>query len=223
MVEKDFDFVYASKYGSVVGIDEVGRGALAGPVVAAAIVLNEWIDGINDSKKLSRKRREAVFEKLLLKSQISFGMATPTEVDLYNVIGATKLAMERAYSGLRINAFALVDGLEIGLSFFHECIVKGDAKSPSIAAASIAAKVFRDKIMREVSKHLNAYGFEHNVGYATAEHLQAIKKSGPTLFHRLTYAPVRKSLSDELLEEWITRGKLSPQRLRNENFHLFSS
>ena len=221
MVEKDFDSVYASKYGSVVGIDEVGRGALAGPVVAAAIVLNEWIDGIDDSKKLSRKRREAIFEKLLLNSRISFGMATPTEVDLYNVIGATKLAMERAYWGLGINAFALVDGLEIGLSFFHKCIVRGDAKSPSIAAASIAAKVFRDEIMRKVSKHFNAYGFEHNVGYATAEHLQAIKKSGPTLFHRLTYQPVKESLSDELLEEWITHGKLSPQRLRNENFQLF--
>jgi len=192
-------------------------------VVAAAIVLGKWIDGIDDSKKLSRKKRETIFEKLLLNSQLSFGMATPTEVDLYNVIGATKIAMERAYVGLGIDAFALVDGLEIGLSFFHKCIVRGDEKSPSIAAASIAAKVFRDKIMRKVSKHLNAYGFEHNVGYATAEHLKAIKKSGPTLFHRLTYKPVKKSLSDELLQEWIDHGKLSPKRLRDESFQLFSN
>ncbi len=223
MVEKDFDSIYASKYGIVVGIDEVGRGALAGPVVAAALILNEWVEGINDSKKLSRKKREMIFEKLLLNSQISFGMSTPTEVDLYNVIGATKLAMERAYLGLEINAFALVDGLEIGLSFFHKCIVKGDTKSPSIAAASIAAKIFRDKIMRDVSKYLNAYGFDHNVGYATAEHLQAIKKSGPTLFHRLTYEPVKKALNNALLKEWITKGKLSSERLKNESFHLFSN
>jgi len=221
MIKRDFDYPYILKYGKVVGIDEVGRGALAGPVVAAAVLLKNWVDGVNDSKKINREKRENLFEKLLLNAQIAFGMATPTEVDIHNVIGATKLAMERAYKALGIKSFVIVDGLEIGLDFFHECIVKGDGKSPSIAAASIAAKVFRDEIMRKVSNHFKPYGFSHNMGYGTLEHIQALEKNGPTLFHRLTYKPVRNVLNEKILKEWLSSEMISPHRLKSETLQLF--
>ncbi len=220
MIKRDFDYPFISKYGSVIGIDEVGRGALAGPVVAAAVLLKKWVDGVNDSKKINRKKRESLFENLLLNAQIAFGMATPTEIDIHNVVGATKLAMERAYKALGIKSFVLVDGLEIGLNFFHECIVKGDEKSPSIAAASIAAKVFRDEIMKKISIHFDHYGFEHNMGYGTPEHIRALKKNGPTLFHRLTYAPVRNALDERILKEWIVSKKISPTRIKAETLQF---
>lgn len=220
MIKKDFDYPYISKYSTVIGIDEVGRGALAGPIVAAAVLLKNWVDGINDSKKINREKRESLFEKLLLNAQIAFGIATPTEIDIHNVIEATKLAMERAYKALGIKSFVLVDGLEIGLDFFHECIVKGDEKSPSIAAASIVAKVFRDEIMKKVSSYFNYYGFEHNMGYGTPEHIRALKKNGPTLFHRLTYAPVRNVLNEKILREWIVSKKISPDRIKAETLQL---
>jgi ribonuclease HII len=226
MVDKEFDLQYVTKYRNVVGIDEVGRGALAGPVVAAAVKLDEWIDGIDDSKKLSAKKREQMVEKIVLNAQVAFGMATPTEIDIYNILGATKLAMQRAYDNLSIQntqIFALIDGLEMGFNFPHESVIKGDEKSPSIAAASIAAKVFRDTIMKKISPFFAGYGFEHNVGYATRQHLQAIKERGPTLFHRLTFAPVEEALSIELLEKWRKAEKISPQRLQGKTFHLFSN
>ncbi len=221
MIEKDFDSPYISKYGTVVGIDEVGRGALAGPVVAAAVLLKKPIEGVDDSKKINREKRELLFKKLILSAQIAFGIATPTEVDIYNVIGATKLAMERAYRTLGMESFVLVDGLEVGLNFFHKCIVKGDGKSPSIAAASIAAKVFRDDIMKKVSNYFADYGFEHNMGYGTPQHIRALKENGPTVFHRLTYAPVRNALNERTLKDWIASKKISPKRIKAEMLHLF--
>ncbi|WP_036221415.1 ribonuclease HII [Mesoaciditoga lauensis] len=222
MVDEKFDLEYVSKYKNVVGIDEVGRGALAGPVVAAAVKLDRQIEGVDDSKRLSAKKREEMVEKIILNAQVAFGIATPTEIDLYNIIGATKLAMQRAYEKLNLQAFALIDGLEMGFDFPHESIVKGDGKSPSIASASIVAKVFRDEIMKKLSPFFKGYGFEHNVGYATKQHLQAIKEKGPTLFHRLTFQPVSEAITLELLERWKKDEKISDQRLRGKTFHLFS-
>ncbi len=225
MVE-EFDLQYISRYKNVVGIDEVGRGALAGPVVAAAVKIEkwgDWVKKVDDSKKLTPKRRKEALEEILMNAQMAIGMATPTEIDFYNILNATRLAMQRAYQNLGIKAFVLVDGLEMGFDFPHESVVKGDGKSPSIAAASIAAKVFRDEIMKKLSPFFAGYGFERNVGYATHQHLQAIKKMGPTLFHRLTFAPVSESVTPEILKNWESEGKISPQRLRGKTIHLFSN
>lgn len=214
MANRSFDEKYISQYGQIVGIDEVGRGALAGPVIVGAVILNNFINGIDDSKKLTRKKREYLSEEIMFNSQFAFGMATPTEIDVHNIIGATRLAMERAYKNLGINAFAIVDGLEIGLTFDHECIVKGDAKSASIGAASIVAKVYRDSIMRKLDIFFQEYDFVHNVGYGTLRHIDALKKYGATIFHRLTYSPVLKCMDPIEIEKWIDQGKLSEDRLR---------
>ncbi len=219
MANKAFDARYILQYGQIIGIDEVGRGALAGPVVVAAVILNKFIEGIDDSKKLTRKQREYLSEEIIFNSQFAFGIATPTEVDIHNVIGATRMAMERAYKNLGIKAFAIVDGLEMGLNFDHECIVKGDAKSASIGAASIIAKVYRDNIMRKLDAFFEGYDFVHNVGYGTKKHMTALGKSGPTIFHRLTYLPVLKSIEPSKIEKWIFEGKLSEDRLRKMYTH----
>ncbi len=214
MANREFDAKYILQYGQIIGIDEVGRGALAGPIVVGAVILNKFIEGIDDSKKLTRKQREYLAEEIILNSQFAFGIATPTEVDIHNVIGATRMAMERAYKNLGIKAFAIVDGLEIGLNFDHECIVKGDAKSASIGAASIIAKVYRDSTMRKLDMFFKEYDFIHNVGYGTRKHMMALESSGPTIFHRLTYLPVLKSIDPLKIENWILEGKLSEDRLR---------
>ncbi len=222
MVEKTFDMCYMKEYGKIVGIDEVGRGALAGPVVAAAVSLRRWVEGLDDSKKLSKAKREELSHKILANADVAFGIATPTEVDTYNIVGATKLAMKRAYERLGTQAFVLIDGLEMGFDFPHKSVIKGDAKSASIAAASIVAKVFRDKIMENVSPFYKGYFFSHNVGYATHQHLNALKELGPTFFHRLTFAPVRETLTYSLLEKWKKMGRNPYLRLRNENIQLFN-
>ncbi len=222
MVEEWFDANYLKMYGNVVGIDEVGRGALAGPVVAAAVRLRKWIDGLDDSKKLSKKKREELAAKIVMNADVSFGVATPNEVDVHNVLEATKLAMKRAYEKLELEAFVLVDGLEMGFDFPHTSIIKGDAQSPSIAAASIVAKVFRDNIMKKVSPFYEGYGFSHNVGYATFQHLAALKKLGPTFFHRFSFSPVREVLTASLLEKWRKMGRDPYARLHKKNIQLFS-
>lgn len=224
MANRDFDEKYILRYGQIVGIDEVGRGALAGPVIAGAVILDNFIDGIDDSKKLTRKKREYLAEKIMLNSQFAFGMATPTEIDIHNIIGATRLAMERAYKNLGISAFAIVDGLEIGLNFDHECIVKGDAKSASIGAASIVAKVYRDSIMRKLDIFFQEYDFVHNVGYGTPKHVDSLEKYGVTLFHRFTYSPVLKRTDPIEIKRWIDQGELSESRLRKlNNYNIFTT
>ncbi len=221
MVNKQFDALYMKIHGDIIGIDEVGRGAFAGPVVAAAVVLKKWIDGIDDSKVLTRMKRQKLSIKIMSTCEFAFGIATPTEVDLYNVVGATRLAMERAYINLGINAFAIVDGLEIGLAFEHQCIVKGDAKSPSIAAASVIAKVYRDEMMRKLDPFFEGYDFIHNVGYGTPKHFMALKEKGPTIFHRLTYSPVTASLSSSKLDEWLLTGKIREERLKRKTYQIY--
>ncbi len=219
MANREFDAKYISQYGQIIGIDEVGRGALAGPVVVGAVILNKFIDGIDDSKKLTQKQREYLSEEIIFNSQFAFGIATPTEVDVHNVIGATRIAMERAYKNLGVKAFAIVDGLEIGLNFDHECVVKGDAKSASIGAASIIAKVYRDSIMRKLDIFFEGYDFVHNVGYGTKKHMLALEKLGSTIFHRLTYSPVWKYTDPLKIENWILKGELSEDRLRKMYTH----
>lgn len=189
------------------GIDEAGRGPLAGPVVAAAVVFpRSWIEkpsceldvlsDLNDSKKLNPKKREQLFSSLTTNQsvQISTGIVDAAEIDRFNILEATKMAMKTALEGLNLEFYvALVDGLPLKPSpFNHKAVVKGDSRSYSIAAASIIAKVTRDRIMEDVDKEFPQYGFAKHKGYGTKKHLAALKKYGPTPQHRHTFAPIRK-------------------------------
>ncbi|HEU24296.1 MAG: ribonuclease HII [Mesoaciditoga sp.] len=220
MVNKEFDEKYRKEYGNIIGIDEVGRGSLAGPVVVAAVLLDTFIEGIDDSKKISPKKRELLAAEIIKRSKFAIGIATPYEVDIHNVLGSTRIAMERAFKRLGIDGLAIVDGPEIGLNFNHKCVVRGDSISPSIAAASIIAKVYRDDIMKKISRFFAPYDFEHNVGYGTKKHIQALEKYGPTLFHRFTYTPVYKNIDYKKIKGWIDEGRLSKDRIRYLDYLL---
>ncbi|MBP0482710.1 ribonuclease HII [Sagittula salina] len=185
--------------GRVCGVDEVGRGPLAGPVVAAAVVLNrESIpEGLNDSKKLSIKRREFLAPLLWQSAEVSVGVATVEEIDAINILQASLLAMRRAVAGLRVvPEHALVDGNRLPERFPCEAtaIVGGDGKSPSIAAASIVAKIWRDNVMKEAATQWPGYGWETNAGYPTKCHKSALRNLGATPFHRRSFKPVRDIL-----------------------------
>lgn len=176
----------------VAGLDEAGRGPLAGPVVAAAVVLGESFDvlGIDDSKKLSASQRENLYEEIVNRSEAyGIGMASVEEIDEMNILNATKLAMRRALDNLGLHPdHLLIDALNLeGVQAEQTAIIKGDQKSLSIAAASILAKVTRDKLVDEISKSYPDYGFEHHKGYGTKEHCSAILKYGPTKLHRKTF------------------------------------
>lgn len=183
--------------GRVAGVDEVGRGPAAGPVVAAAVVLDpaRAPAGINDSKKLSAAKREALFGALLEVADFGVGLAEPEEIDRVNLANAAFAAMARAVSALkRPPDHALIDGdraprLECGAT----AVVKGDARAVSIAAASIIAKVTRDRLMAEADAVWPAYGFARHVGYLTAEHRAALEAHGPCPIHRRAFAPVREA------------------------------
>ena len=201
------DLILESKIGgTVAGIDEAGRGPWAGPVVAAAVVLNtetlplELLDGLDDSKRLSRARRETLFETLPAHARIGVGMADVTEIDRLNILQATLCAMARAVEELGIVPdHVLVDGNRAPtLSCTVDCIVKGDSKSLSIAAASIVAKVTRDRLMADLANTFPGYGWERNAGYGTAEHKAALERLGVTLQHRKSYAPILKILSQDV-------------------------
>ena len=187
----------AKGYRFVAGTDEVGRGPLAGPVVAAAVILPEGIDlpGINDSKKLTEKQREDLMERIK-KEAISWAIMEVDErmIDEINILEASRLAMQQAVLALPKPAdFVLVDGLDNpNITLPSQAIVKGDSKSISIAAASIIAKVYRDRLMKIYDKAHPAYGFADNKGYPTEEHIKAIEKFGPTPIHRMSFAPLRK-------------------------------
>jgi len=188
----------------IVGIDEAGRGPWAGPVVAAAAVILDpdgLPAGINDSKKLSRKRREALFEPLVAALPVGVGQASVAEIDDINILAATMLAMRRAVDDLIQNHdatpdFALIDGNRIppGLPCPARAVIKGDAISLSIAAASIVAKVTRDRIMTQLDAENPGYGWARNAGYGTAEHQAGLARLGVTAHHRTTYAPIRRLL-----------------------------
>ena len=176
----------------ICGIDEAGRGPLAGPVYAAAVILPMGleINGLNDSKKLSEKKREQLFDVICEKAiAYSIGIATEQEIDDINILNATFLAMRRAVNGLAIKPdYALIDGNQHpGLSIPDETVVKGDGKSMSIAAASILAKVSRDRFMLELSKKYPEYCFEKHKGYGTKLHYEMIEKYGVAPIHRRSF------------------------------------
>ena len=187
--------------GRVAGLDEVGRGPLAGPVVAAAVILDpeNFSPGLNDSKKLTAGRRQELFFEIRKTSLVGLGQASVEEIDTLNILEASLLAMRRALAALPLKPDAcLVDGnRDPGLGFPTKCLVKGDAISFSIAAASIIAKVSRDKIMAELAKEFPEYGWEQNAGYGVPYHLQALDVVGPTPHHRKSFAPVRRLLGED--------------------------
>lgn len=182
----------AKGYKSVCGVDEAGRGPLAGPVCAAAVILPEGviIDGVNDSKKLSEKKRESLFD-IIREQALSYSIAYATvdEIEEINILNATMLAMRRAIDGLDIKAdYAMIDGNKIPpIDIDAECIVKGDAKSMSIACASILAKVSRDRLLYKYAEEYPMYGFDKHKGYGTKVHREAILKYGPCPYHRKSF------------------------------------
>lgn len=182
----------AKGYKSVCGVDEAGRGPLAGPVCAAAVILPEGviIDGVNDSKKLSEKKRESLFDVIREQAlSYSIAYATVDEIEEINILNATMLAMRRAIDGLEIKAdYAMIDGNKIPpIDIDAECIVKGDAKSMSIACASILAKVTRDRLLYKYAEEYPMYGFDKHKGYGTKVHREAILKYGPCPYHRKSF------------------------------------
>ncbi|MBK19865.1 MAG: ribonuclease HII [Rhodospirillaceae bacterium] len=200
------DLKFENQYdGVVAGIDEVGRGPWAGPVVSAAVIIDECNLPselgaiIDDSKKLSVSKREDIASRLKKCAQIGIGAATPEEIDDLNILRATFLSMERALNDLPVRPdFALVDGnREPALPCPCQTIVKGDSISLSIAAASIVAKVWRDNIMKKLSLSYPGYGWERNAGYGTAQHSKALDELGVTPHHRKSFAPIIKILSPD--------------------------
>lgn len=190
----NYDFekeVMARGYSAVCGIDEAGRGPLAGNVVAAAVILplDLEIEGLNDSKKLSEKKREALYDVIVEKAIYSIAWATPKEIDELNILNATMLAMRRAVEGLPKKAdFALIDGnCSRGFTIPTQTVVKGDSLSMSIAAASILAKVTRDRQCMALDEQYPAYGFKGHKGYPTKAHMQKVVELGPCPEHRKTF------------------------------------
>jgi ribonuclease HII len=191
--------------GPVAGIDEAGRGPLAGPVVAAAVILrpDSPLEGLGDSKAMSPGRREKLFSLLLEEAvAIGIGWSTSRQIDRFNVLRATHRAMARAASRLSpAPVHLIVDGLEAkGLPFPQTAVVKGDARCACVGAASVVAKVVRDRHMTRLARRFPAYGFDRNMGYPTADHRAALARHGPCWHHRTTFAPVRESLEMRAFE-----------------------
>ena len=184
---------FHSGFKFICGVDEAGRGPLAGPVCAAAVILPQdiEIEGLNDSKKLSEKKREALFDVICEKATAySIAYGSLEEIEELNILEATYLAMNRAIEGLPITAdYALIDGNRVpkGIKIPCETVVKGDAKSSSIAAASILAKVTRDRLLLEYDEKYPEYNFKKHKGYGTKEHTDLILKYGPCEIHRLSF------------------------------------
>ena len=186
-------------HGLVAGVDEAGRGPLAGPVVAAAVILDDLnpIRGLNDSKKLTAKRRETLFDEIRARALcFAIAEASVQEIDQINILQATLLAMKRAVEALRLPPkLVLVDGNRLPtLSIRAEAIVQGDALVPAISAASILAKVQRDRLCQAMHQQYPLYGFDQHKGYGTAQHLAALQTHGPAPCHRMTFAPVARSV-----------------------------
>lgn len=195
--------LYDSGNKIICGCDEVGRGPLAGPLVVAAVILpqNLRIKGINDSKKLSAKTREAIYE-IVMKDAIAVNVVFifETEIDELNIYQATKKGMLEAINGLSVKPdHALIDAMPLSeLSISHTSIIHGDALSASIAAASIVAKVTRDAYMEKMNLVYPNYGFKNHKGYCTKEHVLALEKFGPCPIHRKTFAPVSKYFNKQI-------------------------
>ena len=203
------DWNFENKFnGYVCGIDEAGRGPWVGPVVAGAVIFltrdinPEILNNLNDSKKLSAKKREWLYDLLIAEEKsgkltYGIGLASSAEIDEFNILQATFLAMKRAAEKLKTKPdFALIDGNRLPKNFIckTECIIKGDALSYSISAASILAKVYRDNLMKEMALKYPYYGFEKNAGYGTKQHIEGLKKYGVTPEHRKSYRPIKEFL-----------------------------
>lgn len=187
----DYESRYEGKM--IAGIDEAGRGPLAGPVVCAAVVMpmekDKIIEGINDSKKLSSKKREQLYEKII-ETAISYSIVEIDEkqIDAINILQATKLGMKKSLERLSVTPdIVLIDAVKIDTNLPQENIIKGDALSYNIAAASILAKVHRDRLMIELDKQYQNYGFAKHKGYGTKQHIEALRKYGKTKIHRETF------------------------------------
>ena len=192
----DYEFEKAaalSGFSCICGVDEAGRGPLAGPVCAAAVILPEGavIEGLDDSKKLTEKKRERLYD-IIKETAVAYSVAYGTleEIETVNILEATYFAMNRAIEGLNVKPdFALIDGNRVpcGIKIPCETIVKGDSKSMSVAAASVLAKVTRDRLMLEYDKKYPEYNFKKHKGYGTKEHTELIKQYGPCEIHRLSF------------------------------------
>ena len=192
----DYEFEKAaalSGFSCICGVDEAGRGPLAGPVCAAAVILPEGavIEGLDDSKKLTEKKRERLYD-IIKQTAVAYSVAYGTleEIETVNILEATYLAMNRAIEGLTVKPdFALIDGNRIprGIKIPCETVVKGDSRSMSVAAASVLAKVTRDRLMLEYDKKYHEYNFKKHKGYGTKEHTELIRQYGPCEIHRLSF------------------------------------
>lgn len=200
MSESDLDLFAPEQFSRIAGVDEVGRGCLAGPVVAAAVILdpNRPIKGLRDSKKLSAKKRDELAQEIKEKA-LAWSVAAmgPEVIDKINILQATLQAMKAAVEKLPVEPdFVQVDGNKLPKwKWLSEAVVKGDDKVEWISAASIIAKTTRDAYMCKIAQLYPQYGFEHHVGYGTAEHIKALKAYGPTPIHRKTFAPVREVIN----------------------------
>lgn len=189
-------------YNYIVGLDEAGRGPMAGPLVVGAVVLdkNKQIEGLNDSKQLSKKKREALYEEIIEKA-ISYRVEFifEEELDKLNIYQASKQGMIRAYNNIDVEVdYLLSDAIDLNQDVKSEAIIKGDSISASIAAASILAKVSRDRYMVEMAKVYPEYGFERHKGYVTKLHLEKLFKYGPCDIHRRSFEPVRRAIYAQL-------------------------
>ena len=190
--------LYDKGYKLICGIDEVGRGPLLGPVVTSAVILpvGYYNPEIKDSKKLSEKKREKLFD-IITKDAVSIGIGIVDEkkIDEINIYEATKVAMKMAIDNLSIKPdYVLIDAMKLDIDIPSNSIIKGDAKSESIASASIIAKVTRDRMIDEIDKEYPMYDLKNNKGYGTKKHLEALKEYGPCKYHRYSYSPVSDSL-----------------------------
>ncbi len=199
-------------YGRVSGIDEAGRGPLAGPVVAAAVILSDSFElpGLTDSKKLSERQRERFYPLIRLQARsVGVGVASAAEIDQMNILQATLLAMRRAVIRLSIAPdYLLIDGITpLPLEIPQLCLKKGDSRSLSIAAASVVAKVVRDRIMCSFSRQMPEYRFEKHKGYGTKQHREAIEKFGPSWLHRKSFAGVKEYVRGGMTETRLALGE----------------
>ncbi|QKX03078.1 ribonuclease HII [Wolbachia endosymbiont of Litomosoides sigmodontis] len=199
------DFTLENKLSGVIaGVDEVGRGALAGPVISAAVIFpsrSMVIEEINDSKKLTARNRQILYEKITSIAKFGIGIASVAEINSYNILQATKLSMERALVELGVELdYVLIDGNQPPkIRWKMKSIINGDNLSISIAAASIVAKVTRDQLMQELHNQYPKYNWYKNKGYGTKEHISAINLYGVTGYHRKSFAPVLSSIKRALL------------------------
>lgn len=193
--------LYNNGINFIAGIDEVGRGPLVGPVVTAAVILPKdfYDERINDSKKLTEKKRELLYDVIMENAlSVGVGMSSPEVIDEINILNATKKAMVEAINNLSIKPeHLLIDAVKLDIDIPQTSIIKGDAKSQSIASASIIAKVTRDRMMLELDKKYPMYDFKHNKGYGTKKHIEALYKYGPLKEHRKSFAPVSELTNEK--------------------------